>query len=178
MRNKRDPNEIIICPDHAEIVLYDSKNFEKARALINLESVPIVIGTKWYQRPDGYVATNNYKSMGYSYLHAVLLGKGSGKSIYVDHRDGNRLNNTMANLRLATPSQNGMNKKIRSNNTSGRVGVHWSKTQNKWCAMICVKGKHVNLGYFHTIEEAIERRKKAETEMFGEFTPDERRLIV
>ena len=160
-----------------EIILYDSKNNEKARAKIDSDCISLVIGVKWYQRPDGYVATNNYHGNGYTYLHAVILGKLSDKSVYVDHKDGNRLNNMRSNLRLATPSQNGMNKRIRSNNTSGRVGVHWSKDNEKWCAMIGVCGKHINLVYFDTLEEATACRENAETTYFGEFKAKESRVM-
>lgn len=168
MRTKFDPNEIIIHADYAEIVLYDRYNYEKARATIDLEDVNTISSTKWYQRPDGYVATNNYHGKGYSYLHSVLLEK-DGQDLYVDHRDRNRLNNRKTNLRIATPSQNGMNKNIRSNNTSGRVGVHWSASNNKWCAMICDNGKHTNLGYFDDFDDAVACREAAEQERFGEF---------
>ena len=65
MRTKFDPNEIILRDDRAEIVLYDVHNQEKARAIIDLEDVDAISSTKWYQRPDGYVATNNYRGDGY-----------------------------------------------------------------------------------------------------------------
>lgn len=73
-----------------EIILYDSKNNEKSRAKVDSECVSLVIGVKWYQRPDGYVATNNYRGNGYTYLHAVILGKLSDKSVYIDHKNSNR----------------------------------------------------------------------------------------
>lgn len=170
MRTKFDPNEVVVYDDYAEIVLYDRYNQEKSRAIIDSDDVYVVSSSKWYQRPDGYVATNNYRGMGYEYLHAVLLKK-DGRELYVDHRDRNRLNNRKSNLRIATPSQNGMNKKIRSNNTSGRVGVHWSTSNNKWCAMICDNGRHTNLGYFDDFSDAVACREAAEKERFGEFMP-------
>lgn len=156
--------------------MYDKSNNEKARARIDSDCVTLVVGVKWYQRPDGYVATNNYRGNGYTYLHSVILDKFSISPVYVDHKDGNRLNNTRSNLRLATPSQNGMNKRIRSNNTSGRVGVHWSKDNEKWCSMISINGKHINLGYSDSLEEAIARRSKAEKKYFGEFRAEESRV--
>ena len=170
MRTKFDPNEIILRDDYAEIVLYDKRNQEKARAIIDIEDIDTITSTKWYRRPDGYVATNNYRGEGYKYLHSVLLGK-CGHDTYVDHRDRDRLNNRKTNLRIATPSQNGMNKNIRSNNTSGRIGVHWSASNNKWCAMICDNGQHTNLGYFDDFNDAVACREAAERERFGEFKP-------
>lgn len=171
MRTKFDPNEIISCDDHAEIVLYDVRNEEKARAVIDIDRVNDITGVKWYQRPDGYVATSNYRGCGYRYLHSILLGK-EGRDLYVDHRDRDRLNNRKSNLRIATPSQNGMNKNIRSNNTSGRVGVHWSSSNKKWCAMIGGNGQHTNLGYFDDFDDAVACREAAERERFGEFKPE------
>lgn len=170
MRTKFDPNEIIVHSDYAEIVLYDRHNQEKARAIIDVDRIDDVIDTKWYQRPDGYVAANNYRGRGYTYLHSVVLNK-NDNSVYTDHRDRDRLNNRESNLRVATPSQNGMNKNVRSNNTSGRVGVHWSEGNQKWCAMICSHGRHINLGYFDDFDDAVTRREVAEREYFGEFKP-------
>lgn len=174
MRNKFSKNEIILFDDHAEIVLYDKHNQEKARAIIDLENVDIVRPAKWYQRPDGYVATNNYDGMGYCYLHTLLTGKIIDRK-YCDHKDGNRLNNRYSNFRIANPPENGMNKRIRSNNTSGIVGVHWNKENEKWCAMICAYGQHINLGYFDKIEDAAACRKAAEKKYFGEYQADETR---
>lgn len=174
IKRRLPDNEIILYDQHAEILLYDKTNTEKARAIIDLESIPVVSGVRWYLRPDGYVATNNYKGSGYTYLHSVLLGE-IGHNNYGDHKDGNRLNNTMCNLRIATPSQNGANKRMRSNNKSGRTGVHWSSQNQKWCAMICFKGKHINLGYFNEFEDAVGQRRNAEQQYFGEYKPDEGR---
>ena len=175
MRTKFDPNEIIVHEDSAEIVLYDRYNQEKSRAIIDRDRVDDVINTKWYQRPDGYVAANNYRGQGYAYLHSVLLNK-NGRPVYVDHHDGNRLNNRSYNLRIADYSQNGFNRGIGRLNKSGRVGVHWSKTNNKWCAMIRAYGYHKNLGYFDDFADAVRCREEAERKFFGDFKADDERV--
>jgi hypothetical protein len=54
----------------------------------------------------------------------------------VDHIDNNRKNNHINNLRWATNSENQMNKKKLSNNTSGVTGVIWNKGHKKWEARI------------------------------------------
>lgn len=168
-------NQIILHNDYAEIVLLDKYRQEKARALVDLDSLPAVKKAVWYQRPDGYVATNNYDGNGYTYLHSVIMDH-TGSTTYGDHRDGNRLDNRKSNLRIVTPTQNGMNKRIRSNNTSGRVGVHWDKTNKQWCAMICVNKKHMNLGYFDDFESAVRCREEAECTYFGEYRPASERV--
>lgn len=60
-------------------------------------------------------------------------------------------------------------RKTGSNNTSGVKGVKWHKGQKKWTANIGFKGKRYWLGSFHTIDEATQVRKIAESKLFGEF---------
>lgn len=49
----------------------------------------------------------------------------------VDHRNGNRLDDRWSNLREANSSQQGMNMKHRTDNTSGRKGVSFNKALKK-----------------------------------------------
>ena len=45
-----------------------------------------------------------------------------------------------------------------SNNTSGFVGVYFRVTKNKWYAKVRSNTKLINIGSFHTIEEAVQAR--------------------
>lgn len=83
-------------------------------------------------------------------------------NIFVDHRDGNTLNNRRHNLRESTNSQNQYNRKMLDSNKSGIKGVHWYKNYGKWVAVITVMGKKKTLGYFDNIEDAARARKEAE----------------
>ena len=88
----------------------------------------------------------------------------------LDHIDGNRLNNRPSNLREADGYQNGRNKGLAKNNTSGVKGVAGYK--GRWKASIKVKGETFFLGYHDTKEEAIAARKQAELETGCEFWRD------
>ena len=88
----------------------------------------------------------------------------------VDHKDSNRANNNVSNLRWATNSENSYNSPIRNDNTSGIKGVTWSKKSNKWQVQITHKGKNYQLGFFTDKEEAVKARKSKANELFGEFT--------
>lgn len=165
MRTKFDKNKIVIDNNLAYIILYNVKNQEIARAIINIEYIDIIKDYKWYLRKDNYVATSNYNGE-YCYLHNIIIGN---NCCYIDHVDRNRLNNTNDNLRYASASENGMNKGIRKDNKSGKVGVHWSKQNNKWCAMIGFNNKHINLGYFDYFEDAVKIRVEAEKKYFKQF---------
>lgn len=83
---------------------------------------------------------------------------------YVDHINGNKADNRIANLRLVTKSQNSRNHKGRSSNTSGVTGVTFKKSNNKWQALIGDNGTYKFLGYFDNFEDAVKARKAAEIE--------------
>jgi len=88
---------------------------------------------------------------------------------YVDHIDGDKTNNKIENLRWATSRENAANARMPTTNTSGVKGVSWDKSRSKWMVRISINGKQTNLGYFSTIEEATEVRRKSAQEHYGEF---------
>jgi hypothetical protein len=88
-----------------------------------------------------------------------------------DHIDRNELNNRKNNLRQCTTRDNCRNKSIRTNNSSGIIGVHWAKKSNQWRAQIGVDGKILHLGYFINKDDAIRTRLLSEQKYFGEFAP-------
>lgn len=49
------------------------------------------------------------------------------------------------------------------NNTSGYTGVIWQKSQNRWRASINVNHKHIYLGQYRKLEDAVKARKEAES---------------
>ncbi len=105
----------------------------------------------------------------YVSLHRFIMMPENGK-IWVDHKNGNILDNTRNNLRLANPSVNAKNVKgDRKNNTSGHKGVIWHKATQKWGAQIQNNGKHIWLGLFLMKEDAIKAYNEAEEKLFGEF---------
>ena len=106
-------------------------------------------------------------------MHRAIMEKILGHPLedgqFVDHRDGNGLNNTRANLRVATRAQNKANSKKQSDNKSGYKGVCWKADRMKWHAQITVNRKVINLGYFDDPETAYQEYCKAAKIHFGEF---------
>lgn len=89
----------------------------------------------------------------------------SDETPQIDHINGNRADNRIANLRLVTRVKNSRNHKGRSTNTSGCTGVSFKKSNGKWQAVIGDgHGKYKLLGYFLNYEEAVAARKQAEKE--------------
>jgi hypothetical protein len=101
-----------------------------------------------------------------TYGHRVALAHfyGSWPEDDTDHINGNRSDNRISNLRPVTRSTNCRNAALPSHNTSGVVGVHFAKRQNRWMAHIKTKGKFRFLGYFDAKADAIAARKAAEIE--------------
>lgn len=104
----------------------------------------------------------------YVWMHRVVAGIALGE--FTDHIDGDGLNNTRANLRRATMSQNGRGARgWAPRKTSMYRGVSWSRTRNKWCAYATIDGKSVNLGRFESEELAAMAYDRAVNENYGEF---------
>lgn len=87
----------------------------------------------------------------------------------VDHWDGNSLNNTRGNLRVATSRQNKMNRGKTAGCTSPFKGVTWHKPMSKWKGQIKLAGKNYHLGYFSDDKEAARVYDAKATELFGKF---------
>lgn len=104
------------------------------------------------------IAGKNY----YAHRLAWLYETGKWPSDNIDHIDGNPLNNSFDNLREANQSENCKNSRLRSDNSSGVVGVCWYEPYNRWTAQIHSKGKNKRLGYFESFEDAVAARKAAE----------------
>jgi hypothetical protein len=80
---------------------------------------------------------------------------------FIDHIDGDRLNNQISNLREVSKGQNNQNSSIRTDNKSGIVGVSWYKNYSKWL----VKISNTHIGYFDCFFLACCARKSAESKL-------------
>jgi hypothetical protein len=101
-------------------------------------------------------------------MHRVLL-KVEDKKQFIDHLDGNALNNQKSNLRLASMSQNNRNTRKAKNCSSQYKGVSWLPKFKKWKVDIYVNGKNKGLGLFKNEEDAGRAYDKMAKLHFGEF---------
>jgi hypothetical protein len=93
----------------------------------------------------------------------------------IDHRNGNGLDNRVANLRPATVAQNRMNSRPQSRNECGFKGVRFNKKVGRWVANITVSKRQRHLGYFDSPEEAAAAYDFAAMKHFGAFARCNRR---
>lgn len=161
-RTKYDPNEFITEGEITKIYLYNKDGIKVSEALIDTDKLPIVKDCKWCLDGNGYVKNSNQ-----GYLHRIIMEE---HTLFVDHINGNKLDNRISNLRVCTNADNLKNRiKLPSSNTSGILGVRFRKDRNKWYAEIQVNNQKHYLGSYTNKEDAIKARLDAEIKYFGEY---------
>jgi hypothetical protein len=116
----------------------------------------------WYAQRSG---NRFYAATGKSRLFHSFIFTGT----WVDHKDGDSLNNTRRNLRPASPTENGRNRIKRAPATSQFKGVSWSKLHDKWRADITLLKGHIFLGCYVSERGAAKAYDTAALRYFGKF---------
>ena len=80
----------------------------------------------------------------------------------VDHINGVRDFNPIANLRNASQIENSRNLSKPKSNKSGVMGVSRDKVNRKWRATIKVNYRQINIGRFASFNDAVQARVEAE----------------
>ena len=127
---------------------------------------------KWFTHKNKFTSyaetvitiENKIKYVG---MHRLLLGINE-RSIVVDHKNGNGLDNRRCNIRPCTQSQNLMNRAC-FRGISKFIGVTWDKINNKWYASITKDKKLKNLGRYEYEKDAANAYDKAAITLHGEF---------
>lgn len=129
---------------------------------------------KWHVQ----LANNKYYVVGYlekdkyQYMHRVIMGI-KDKNIFIDHKDKNPLNNQRDNLRIATRSENNINR-IKYSGISKYKGVNiqinrrGDKVYTYWIA-VCTKDKKIYKKSFKEEKEAALWYNQKAKELHGEF---------
>lgn len=101
-------------------------------------------------------------------MHREIFGF---PGVFIDHANGNTLDNRRMNLRCATRAENIRNSPKRySVQTSSRFkGVSWNRRQKKFCAYVCREGRLAHLGYFPDEMAAARAYDDAARRCYGEF---------
>lgn len=129
--------------------------------LLDIEDYEYFKQWRWFKHSSGYIQRAK-KINGFwktIRLHLEILKPELGKQ--TDHINRDRTDNRRCNLRAVTASQNAHNRRIRTNNTSGVMGVWYRKETKKWTARITVEGKRKVLGCFSSMLDAAQAYKDA-----------------
>ena len=105
----------------------------------------------------------------FSHRMAWLWVHGEYPSAYIDHINGDTLDNRLSNLREATHQQNLFNRGANKNNTTGYKGVRKTRSGQKYWAEIKIDRKSKYLGVFDSAELAHQAYCAAAAHLHGEF---------
>lgn len=134
----------------------------------------------WNARFAGKEAGCVYSSTGYKIVvlgryghigaHRIAIAMLTGAwSEFVDHINGDVLDNRASNLRACTKAENCRNRKRNANTRSGFKGVSRPPGTSRWQARIQVNRVQLNLGMFDTPELAHAAYQRAAAKHHGAF---------
>lgn len=146
--------------------IVDFPNYQVSN-LGNVKSLKrkMILKAKPIQKKGDYVCyeVNLYNQNGQCHkkIHRLVaeafIPKVEGKT-EIDHIDRNPANNHIDNLRWSNRSENCLNTKIRSDNTSGHKNIYWRENRKVFQVIMFRDNKEIYIGAFPTLEEAIKAR--------------------
>ena len=154
-------------PIFHELFSYDSKTGDifqqKKRPKVQVGKMAGSITPKGYR----YIQAKGRK---YPAHHLVwYFETGSFPSLFIDHIDGNKLNNHFSNLREVTIKQNNENRGKQKNNSSGYKGVTFNKRLSKFIAQIQHNSKQFHIGTFDTALKASQAYEQKAKSLFSNY---------
>lgn len=113
-------------------------------------------------KSHGYIEIRvNYQR---HYAHRLIWVYFNGeipKGYSIDHINHSMSDNRIDNLRLVSHQENHKNQRLRKNNKSGALGVHFDRSRKKWVPKVMVSGTAIYLGRYDSLDDAIAVRKEA-----------------
>jgi hypothetical protein len=144
------------CPPGARLIEIRRKTGPSLFAIVDEADYDDLARFNWYAtvRPHTtYVTRHARRADGVwtmEYMHRRILPCAE----YVDHIEGDGLDNRRANLRATTAVENQRNRRgVQANNTSGFLGVTWHRRDAKWKADVNLphadgRTRRKTVGYF------------------------------
>ncbi len=132
------------------------ENSPESVALLDRADYDLVKHRKWYinkAKNKGYVQDGHLK------IHRYIFGE-TDPFVFIDHINGNRIDNRRSNLRLSNHQLNGQRKLKKEGTTSKYIGVRYDPKckLNPWSFSINHQGTKHYRGAFKTEEIAARKR--------------------
>lgn len=144
------------------VALIDSK---QNKILVDIEDYDKIKDVYWESNDKGYASA--FIGGKQVLLHRLIMD--APDTLVVDHINHKTLDNRKHNLRICTVAQNNMNKRYVKYGKYGAAGIAYNEKSQKWSVEIGFNKKQILIGYFSTLDEAIDARKDAEKRYYGEF---------
>jgi len=149
-----------------KFALVDDEDFEE---LSQLKWHATELGKNWYAfhsyKPD--TKLKGKKAWTQTSMHRIIMKFPVG--LYVDHINGNGLDNQKLNLRLCTPHQSSLHRPNMKRGFSKYRGVCWHKRKKKWQAEIGHRGKLIYIGMYKTENDAAAAYNIEAERRFGDY---------
>ena len=131
-----------------------------------------------YVRKSGYRAITIKKKSYYAHRLAWLYEYGVFPVNQIDHRDQNKDNNRIFNLRDVTAEINAQNKALYINNTSRCAGICWNKNEKKWLVRFGINGRRFYFGLYADRNKAVRRARKARKDLGFHENHGKRKVVI
>lgn len=125
---------------------------------------------KWKLSTQGYAVRNG--SGAHTQRKAVSMHRQvvhCPAHLWIDHINGNRLDNRKINLRVCNQAENTYNQLRLYSNKHGFPGVQWHKGKKRWRAKITIQNICIYLGEFKELEQAAKAYEAAVLKYHGEY---------
>lgn len=104
---------------------------------------------------NGYRQVYVHGTHYYEHRLAVFYMTGKWPDQEVDHQFGIHDDNRWEEIRKASPSENGQNRRVaKRGTTSGLLGVYWDKKRKRWVAQLVLHRKKLFVKFFKDKYEA------------------------
>lgn len=142
-------------------------------AVIDEEDAPCVLPHHWCAAKPHRVWYAVSRINGeYTYLHRFIMQAVPRSRI--DHKNGDGLDCTRANLRFVTNQENAFNSVKRVDSQNPYKGIF--RQGDRWRAYLRLNGKAIHLGIFDTAADAARAYDAKAIEIFGEYARTNRML--
>lgn len=115
-------------------------------------------------RPDGYVSVAVRQKRYRAHRLAWFLVYGEMPDGMIDHINGDRADNRITNLRIATPSQNSINRAPHP-----RKGIHTKPGRSAFYVRVTLNRRTHYVGSYGSLEEAEAAYRQAAERLHGEY---------
>lgn len=123
----------------------------------------------YYKGTRGTIYAHTHVNRVITKMHRMIM-EITDPSIFVDHINGNGLDNRKCNLRIVNEHQSSWNTKKRKDGISSKYkGVAYNDLNNNWRARITKNGKKYEIGSFVTEKKAALEYNKAAIKFFGVY---------